>query len=282
VALPLKRTPVSQNRRSVIARLARSRPGKREQPQRIRAAGPSRIPRSVASRSVTANGREPLVAFFSIFALHCDTVAERSGVRTIHFSLNGHCVEGIGSEPQFLFSATGFAVVTFNHVNPASSEAQSVLISLEIPWRFRSYSIAWTDGDRADDLAVKSEVGPVALERRRRTKSAQHPRPRILIQNGGKVRVLDTVVAYKKTDSRSAFVMNRPPGKAADYLTWGRSRSLAGIGRTLPVDVDRDPPSVMIWPSSPFRAEVFVDLGTRRSASVRRFVPRSSWNYQCG
>jgi hypothetical protein len=78
-------------------------------------------------------------------------------------------------------------------------------------------------------------------------------------QRKEKLEFLDHVTAYKKL-MLDQFLHATPFAKTSEHITWGLSRSLAGVGESLPVDVTvmtlgRDVAIVFL------PGEVFVELG---------------------
>ena len=81
----------------------------------------------------------------------------------------------------------------------------------------------------------------------------------LLAKQGGKVEFLDHVTAYKHL-ILDQFHHRQPYVETAKHITWGLSRSLAGVGPQLPVDVTvmtlGDEVAIVCLPG-----EVFVELG---------------------
>ena len=80
-----------------------------------------------------------------------------------------------------------------------------------------------------------------------------------LANHGGKVEFLEHVTAYKKLII-DQLRHREPYTKTIDHITWGLSRSLAGVGETLPVSMTvitlGNDVAIVCLPG-----EVFVELG---------------------
>ncbi|MCA9154465.1 MAG: hypothetical protein KDA38_06740, partial [Planctomycetales bacterium] len=80
-----------------------------------------------------------------------------------------------------------------------------------------------------------------------------------LARQGAKVDFFEHVTAYKKV-ILDQLRRRQPHAATAEHITWGLSRSLAGVGETLPVDVTvmtlGDELAIVCLPG-----EVFVELG---------------------
>lgn len=248
-------TPVSFNRRSVMRDGSVQTWQPSSNPQRIRAAGP--IDPQIGVLTIRDAQDGTTLGVFSNFALHCDTVGGSKWSADYPFFIERRLREELGPEVISIFG-TG-CCGDINHIDPASSERnQADFIGNSIGESIRSQFAELTPLYQTH-LAVKSEVVQLPLEEATADQVQRSSQTLELVENGGAVEFLDHVLAYKKL-ILDQLRHQQPAGNAADYLTWGRSRSLAGIGETLPVDVTvitvGDDLAIVALPG-----EVFVELG---------------------
>ncbi len=248
-------TPVSFNRRSVMRDGSVQTWQAESNSQRIRAAGP--IDPQIGLLAIRDAKDGTTRGIFSNFALHCDTVGGSKWSADYPFFIERTLRELLGSELISIFG-TG-CCGDINHSHPASSvRNKSDFIGNSIGDSIRT-QLAGLTAIEQTHLAVKSEVVQLPLEEATADQVKRSTQTLDLIKNGGKVEFLDHVMAYKKL-ILDQLRHQQPVGKTADYLTWGRSRSLAGIGETLPVDVTvitiGEDVAIVTLPG-----EVFVDLG---------------------
>jgi hypothetical protein len=111
----------------------------------------------------------------------------------------------------------------------------------------------------SDTLGVKSMTVQLPLQDVAEEQLQRSIQLLDLINSGSKVEFLDQVAAYK-TVMLANFRGLCTPAVAEKYLSWGLSKSCAGIGSELPVDVQTitlgDEVAIVFLPG-----EVFVDLG---------------------
>ncbi len=248
-------TPVSFNRRSVMRDGSVQTWQAASNPQRLRAAGP--IDPQIGLLAIRDAADGTLRGVFSNFALHCDTVGGAMWSADYPFFIERTLRESLGSELVSIFG-TG-CCGDINHANPATSERNKA--------DFIGNSLGKTIRGQLDQLpaiehthlAVKAEVVQLPLEEATPEQVHRSTQTLDLIRNGGKVEFFDHVLAYKKL-ILDQLRHPQPAAKSAEYLTWGRSHVLAGIGETLPVDVTvisiGDELAIVTLPG-----EVFVDLG---------------------
>lgn len=248
-------TPVAFNRRSVMRDGSVQTWQGVNNPNRIGAAGPIDPQIGVVAIRDAEDGTTR--GIFSNFALHCDTVGGSQWSADYPFFIERTLRSELGSELISIFS-TG-CCGDINHINPASSERNpSDFIGNSIGDSILAQLAELTAIDPTH-LAVKSEVVELPLEDATADQVKRSTQILDLIKNGGKVEFFDHVQAYKKL-ILDQMRHPQPFAETADYLTWGRSRSLAGIGETLPVDVTAitlgDDLAIVTLPG-----ETFVDLG---------------------
>lgn len=247
--------PISFNRRSVMRDGSVQTWQPESNPDRLRAAGP--IDPQIGLLTICDAIDGTTRGVLSNFALHCDTVGGSKWNADYPFFIERRLREELGSELISIFG-TG-CCGDINHIDPASSQRnQSDFIGNSIGESIRT-KLGGLKPITQTHLTVKSEVVQLPLEEATEDQVERSAQTLELIKNGGKVEFLDHVLAYKKL-ILDQLHHQQPTGNSADYLTWGRSRSLAGIGETLPADVTvitvGDDLAIVALPG-----EVFVDLG---------------------
>ncbi len=248
-------TPVAFNRRSVMRDGSVLTWQAESNPKRIRAAGPIDPQIGVLAIQDTEDGTTR--GILSNFALHLDTVGGMKWSADYPFFIERTLREAFGPELISIFGAGCCGDI--NHVNPASSvRNKSDFIGNSLGDSIRDEVAQLTPLEHTH-LAVKSEVVQLPLEEATAEQVERSAQTIELIKNGGKADFFDHVIAYKKL-VLDQIRHSQPHEKTAEYLTWGRSRSLAGIGETLPVDVTvitlGNDVAIVTLPG-----EVFVELG---------------------
>ena len=248
-------TPVSFNRRSVMRDGSVQTWQAESNPNRLRAAGP--IDPQIGLLTIRDAADGTIRGIFSNFALHCDTVGGSMWSADYPFFIERTLRKAVGPELISIFG-TG-CCGDINHSNPASSERNKAdFIGNSIGDSIRD-QLADLKAIEHTHLAVKSEVVQLPLEEATAEQVDRSTQTLEIIKNGGAVEFLDHVTAYKKL-ILDQLRHQQPAAKTIDHLTWGRSRALAGIGETLPVDVTvitiGDELAIVTLPG-----EVFVDLG---------------------
>ncbi|MDG1894245.1 MAG: neutral/alkaline non-lysosomal ceramidase N-terminal domain-containing protein [Fuerstiella sp.] len=223
-------------------------------PNVIRAAGPiDPVIGLLAVRSETGDLR----GVFSNFALHLDTVGGQKWSADYPFFIDRTLKSSTGPDVISIFG-TG-CCGDINHSNPRSTQ------------RNTAGTIGTSIGDsivrRIDRLqpieqtalVVKSRTVQLPLQNATNEEVADSVRIVAQAGRGEKVDFFEHVTAYKKI-ILDHFRHAQPFETTSDHITWGLSRSLAGIGPSLPVDVTvmtigRDVAIVCL------PGEVFVELG---------------------
>ncbi|MCA9057212.1 MAG: neutral/alkaline non-lysosomal ceramidase N-terminal domain-containing protein [Planctomycetaceae bacterium] len=248
-------TPVSFNRRFVMRDGSVKTWQKLDNPEVLRAAGPidPQIGLLVVRDSVDAPPR----GILSNFALHLDTVGGTRWSADYPFFIEQTLREAFGPETISLFG-TG-CCGDINHSDPSRAERNKV--------DFIGNSLGATIRDNVGKLAsiedgtlnVRTERVWLRLQDATQQEVERSVQLVELAKGGQKIDFFDHVTAYKKLildqlRHKQSYV------RTADHITWGLSRSLAGIGNELPVDVTvitlgRDVAIVCL------PGEVFVELG---------------------
>ncbi|MFH1301983.1 MAG: neutral/alkaline non-lysosomal ceramidase N-terminal domain-containing protein [Planctomycetota bacterium] len=251
----VQKTPVSFNRRFVMRDGSVRTWQSLSNPEVVRPAGPIdaeigllaiRNPQDGKNRGVISN-----------FALHLDTVGGIKWSADYPYFIERSLRDALGTDVISIFG-TG-CCGDINHSNPASPVRNKV--------DFIGNSLAETIKDqlallqpvKATRLTVDSQVVRLPLQDATREEVERSIKFLEIAHQGGKVDFFDHVTAYKKM-ILDQFRHREPHANTIDHITWGLSRSLAGIGEALPVDVTvmtiGDDVAIVCLPG-----EVFVELG---------------------
>lgn len=247
-------TPVSFNRRSVMRDGSVKTWQSHDNPDVVRAAGP--IDPEISLLAIRDQAGKPL-GILSNFALHLDTVGGMKWSADYPYFIEQTLRQGFGPELISIFG-TG-CCGDINHVNPASKErngAEMIGNAIGETIRQRVPELKPIDRPR---LAVKSRVVRLPLEEATAEQVSESLEILAKVNRKESVEFLDHVTAYKKL-ILDHFRHAEPHADSVNHLSWGLSRSLAGIGETMPVDVTvmtlgQDVAIVCI------PGEVFVELG---------------------
>ncbi len=248
-------TPVSFNRRSVMRDGSVLTWQSESNPNRIRAAGP--IDPQIGLLAIRDPDYSTTRGILSNFALHLDTVGGMKWSADYPFFIQRTLREALGNDVVSIFGAGCCGDI--NHSNPASSVRNKAdFIGNSIGSSIRD-ELAQLTPITETQLAVKSKVVQLALQEATTEQVQRSIQTIDLVKSGNKVDFFDHVTAYKKL-ILDQLRHEKPHATSADYLTWGMSRSLAGIGDTLPVDVTvmtiGHDVAIVCLPG-----EVFVELG---------------------
>ncbi len=246
--------PVSFNRRSVMRDGSVRTWMSHDDLQVVRAAGP--IDPEIALLSVRDDAGQPL-GILSNFALHLDTVGGLKWSADYPFFIEQTLRKAAGSEVVSIFG-TG-CCGDINHVNPRNKDRNKAdFIGNSIGESIQKQLGQLKRLERTD-LVVKSRVARLPLQDATKEEVANSIKILDAANRKEKVEFLDHVTAYKKL-ILDQLRHREPHANTAAHITWGLSRSLAGIGETLPVDV-----TVMTLGSDVaivcLPGEVFVELG---------------------
>lgn len=247
-------TPVSFNRRSVMRDGSVKTWQSHDNPSVIRAAGP--IDPEIALLTVRDEAGKTL-GILSNFALHLDTVGGMKWSADYPYFIEQTLRRATGSEVISIFG-TG-CCGDINHVNPRSKDRNKTdFIGNSIGESIHKQLNQLKRLERAD-LVVKSQVVRLPLQDSTREEVAQSLKILAAANRGEKVDFFEHVTAYKKL-ILDQFRHREPHAESEEHITWGLSRSLAGVGETLPVDVTvmtlgRDVAIVCL------PGEIFVELG---------------------
>ena len=226
-----QKEPVSFNRRAVTRDGSVKTWMAADHPDFIRTAGP--IDPQIALISIRNESGTPL-GILSNFALHLDTVGGMKWSADYPFFIERTLRQATGSPLISLFG--NGCCGDINHVNPRS------------PNRNKADFIGQSIGDSiirdlpslqllgSPALVVKSRVVQLPLQDATAGEVAASVEILNKAHRKEPVEFLEHVTAHKKLII-DQIRHKEPYAKTADFITWGLSRSLAGVGDTLPVDM---------------------------------------------
>jgi energy-coupling factor transporter ATP-binding protein EcfA2 len=200
-------------------------------PDFVRTAGP--IDPQIGLVMIRDEEKNPL-GILSNFALHLDTVGGMKWSADYPFFIERTLRQAMGSPVVSIFG--NGCCGDINHVNPRTSDRNAASVIGKSIGDSIVLDLPSLQPLRQHKLLVKSRVLQLPLQDATKEDVAQS----IEILNKAKrkepVEFLEHVVAYK-TLIIDQIRNNEPYAKTADHITWGLSRSLAGIGDKLPVDM---------------------------------------------
>lgn len=254
VGAATQKTPVSFNRRFVMRDGSVRTWMNFANPEVVRSAGP--IDPEIGLLTIRDKQGVPL-GVVSNFALHLDTVGGMKWSADYPFFIERALRKSVGAEVVSIFG-TG-CCGDINHANPSAKERNKAdMIGGSIGDSIQRQLGQLQPLERTS-LNVKSRI--VKLPLQDATKEEVERSIQILnaAKRKEKVDFLEHVTAYKKL-MLDHLCHREPHASTADHITWGLSRSLAGVGEALPVDVTvmtlgRDVAIVCL------PGEVFVELG---------------------
>ena len=248
-------TPVSFNRRFVMRDGSVQTWQALSNPDVVRAAGP--IDPEIALFAIRNSEDDTTRGILSNFALHLDTVGGMRWSADYPFFIERTLRKACGSDVISIFG-TG-CCGDINHADPSTTVRNKADFIGNSIGTSISEQLAQLTPLENTRLTVKSQVVQLPLEDATREEVERSVQLVDLANHGGKVEFLDHVTAYKKL-ILDQLRHREPYTKTAEHITWGLSRSLAGIGETLPVNMTvmtiGDEVAIVCLPG-----EVFVELG---------------------
>ena len=247
-------TPVSFNRRSVMRDGSVKTWQSHDNPEVVRAAGP--IDPEIALLSIRDEAGKSL-GILSNFALHLDTVGGMKWSADYPYFIEQTLRKAAGSDVISIFG-TG-CCGDINHVNPRSKDRNKAdFIGNSIGESIQKQLGQLKRLERTD-LVVKSRTVRLPLQDATKEEVAHSIQILDKARKKQPVEFLEHVIAYKKL-ILDQLRHREPHANTIDHITWGLSRSLAGVGETLPVDVTvmtlGGDVAIVCLPG-----EVFVELG---------------------
>ena len=251
----LQEIPVAFNRRFVMRDGSVQTWQALSNPDVVRAAGPIDPRIELLAIRNTDDGK--VRGVLSNFALHLDTVGGMRWSADYPFFIEQTLKKNYGADVISIFG-TG-CCGDINHSDPSTptrNQADFIgdSIGTSICQQFATLSPLKTNR-----LRVRSQVVELPLEDVTQPEVERAIEIVALAKQGGKVAFLDHVTSYKQL-ILDQFLHRQPFTETAKHITWGLSRSLAGVGERLPVDVTvmtiGDDVAIVCLPG-----EVFVELG---------------------
>ena len=248
-------TPVSFNRRFVMRDGSVQTWQALSNPEVVRAAGP--IDPEIGLLAIRDQENGTTRGILSSFALHLDTVGGMRWSADYPFFIERTLRKACGTDVISIFG-TG-CCGDINHADPSTTVRNKADFIGESIGTSISNHLAQLTPIENTRLAVKSQVVQLPLEDATREEVERSVQLVDLANHGGKVEFFEHVTAYKKL-ILDQLRHREPYTKTAEHITWGLSRSLAGIGETLPVNMTvmtiGNDVAIVCLPG-----EVFVELG---------------------
>ncbi|MBS0265622.1 MAG: neutral/alkaline non-lysosomal ceramidase N-terminal domain-containing protein [Planctomycetes bacterium] len=249
-----QQTPVSFNRRFVMRDGSVRTWMNYENPEVVRAAGP--IDPEIGLLSI-ADETGAVQGVVSNFALHLDTVGGMKWSADYPYFIQQTLRKAVGADVISIFG-TG-CCGDINHSNPRQKERNKAdFIGTSLGESIHQQLGKLTPLERTT-LVAKSRVVQLPLQDATRDEVTHSIQILDAAKRKDKVEFLDHVLAYKKL-MLDELRHTSPFADTAEHITWGLSRSLAGVGSTIPVDVNvitlGSDVAIVTLPG-----EVFVELG---------------------
>lgn len=251
----IQQTPVSFNRRFVMRDGSVRTWMNFANPEVVRPAGP--IDPEIGLLFIAGTDDDKPRGILSNFALHLDTVGGSKWSADYPYFIEQTLRKKMGKELISLFG-TG-CCGDINHSDPSRRDRnKSDFIGNSIGESIAAH-LDQLKPITSPKLIVKSETVQLPLQDASKQEVERALQILDLAKQKAKVEFLDHVTAYKKL-MLDQFRHKEPHAKTADHITWGLSRSLAGIGESIPVDVTvitiGQEAAIVCLPG-----EVFVSLG---------------------
>lgn len=250
-----QKTTVAFNRRFVMRDGSVKTWQSLSNPEVVRAAGPIDAEIGLLAIRNPEDGTNRCI--LSNFALHLDTVSGTKWSADYPFFIERTLRESLGTDVISIFG-TG-CCGDINHVNPASPVRNKADFIGNSIGASISGQLSLLKPIENPNLTVQSQVVHLPLQDATREEVDRSIQLLKIAHQGGKVDFFDHVTAYKKL-ILDQFRHRQPHANTIDHITWGLSRSLSGVGETLPVDVTvmtlGDDVAIVCLPG-----EVFVELG---------------------
>ena len=223
---------VSFNRRSVMRDGSVRTWMSHDHPDVVRAAGP--IDPHIELLSIRDETGEPL-GILSNFALHLDTVGGMKWSADYPYFIEQSLRKGVGSNVISIF-ATG-CCGDINHINPKSPARNKADYIGNAIGASIQRQLGQLKPLEQPHLVARSRIVQVPLQEATREDVAKSIQILDTARRKEKVEFLDHVTAYKKL-MLDHFRHTEPHANTVEHITWGLSRSLAGIGETIPIEVN--------------------------------------------
>ena len=245
---------VSFNRRSVMRDGSVKTWISHDQPDVVRAAGP--IDPQIELLVLRNESGEPTGILIN-FALHLDTVGGMKWSADYPYFIEQTLRKGLGSDLISIFG-TG-CCGDINHVNPKSRERNKADFIGNAIGTSIEKGLGQLKPVERTDLVAKSRVVQLPLQDSTKEEVVRSIEILQAARRKDKVDFLDHVTAYKKM-MLDHFRHRESYANTVEHITWGLSRSLGGIGETIPAEVNvitiGQDVAIVTLPG-----EVFVELG---------------------
>ena len=246
--------PVSFNRRFVMRDGSVKTWMNFANPDVVRAAGP--IDPEIQLLAIHDVNDKP-IALLSNFALHLDTVGGMNWSADYPFFIEKTLRKEAGEDFISIFG-TG-CCGDINHANPNAKEVNKTPLIGSTLGETIQQQLNSMQPLASQQLSVKSRTVRLPLQGATEDEVERSISLLKLAKAKEKVDFLDHVTAYKKM-ILDQMLHSKPFANTADHITWGLSRSLAGIGDSIPVDITvmtlGHDVAIVCLPG-----EVFVELG---------------------
>ena len=251
----MQKAPVAFNRRFVMRDGSVRTWQKLANKDVIRAAGP--VDPEIGLLAIRDAESGATLGVFSNFALHLDTVGGMRWSADYPLYIERTLRKAVGEDAISIFGAGCCGDI--NHSDPSRSERNAAdFIGQSLGDSIVDH-LAQLKPIEQNKLIVKSQVVRLPLQDATKVEVDRSANIVELAKRGEKVDFFEHVTAYKKL-ILDQLRHREPHVRTADYITWGLSRSLAGEGETLPVDVSviaiGSDVAIVCLPG-----EVFVELG---------------------
>lgn len=249
-----QQTPVAFNRRFVMRDGSVKTWQNFENRDVVRSAGP--IDPEIGLLTIRDEAGKPL-GILSNFALHLDTVGGLKWSADYPFFIEQTLRKSAGSDVISIFG-TG-CCGDINHANPRRRERNKADFIGNALGESIQKQLGQLEPLERTDLIVKSAVVKLPLEDATKDEVVRSIQILQAARRKEPVDFLEHVTAYKKL-MLDQMRHREPHANTSEHITWGLSRSLAGVGEAIPVDVTvitlgRDVAIVCL------PGEVFVELG---------------------
>jgi neutral ceramidase len=247
-------TPVSFNRRFVMRDGSVKTWMRRDNPDVVRPAGP--IDPEIGMLLVRSAGDKRPLGLFSNFALHLDTVGGTQWSADYPYFIGKEVQKALGSDVVSIF-ATG-CCGDINHVDPVRKERNKTDFIGTLLGKTITTNVSKLRPMKEPTLRIRHTTVKLPLQKVT-TEQLAKARPLVLdAREGRKVEFFDLVNAYKAV-MLDQLRNKKPQSNAADLINWGLTRTWAGVGDHLPVEVQAiglgDEVGIVCLPG-----EVFVEL----------------------
>jgi neutral ceramidase len=248
-------TPVAFNRRFVMRDGSVKTWQNYSNPDVIRAAGP--IDPEIGLLTIRDPEGNQLRGVLSNFALHLDTVGGTRWSADYPYFIEQTLRGSVGEDVISIFG-TG-CCGDINHSDPSRRERNKADFIGGSLGKSITAALADLKPIETPTLRVRSQVVRLPLQDATAEEVARSVQLVELARGGQKIDFFDHVTAYKKL-ILDQLRHEKPHTQTDQHITWGLSRSLAGTGDTLPVEVTAitlgSDVAIVCLPG-----EVFVELG---------------------